>query len=125
MTYTLIAALTALAVVAVDLLVLRTRLLRSSRFWIAYAIMVGFQLLTNAVLTGRQVVQYADETIIGTGNDVGPPQFLGDGRLFYAPVEDLAFGFALVLLTLSVWDWLGRRGLQPVPRSGPPVWRRR
>lgn len=124
MTYTAIAVVGALVVVAVDLFVLRTRLLANSRFWVAYAIMVGFQLLTNAVLTGREVVQYADGTIVGTGNDVGPPALLGDGRVFYAPVEDLAFGFALILLTLSLWDALGRRGLQPEPTSGPPVWRR-
>jgi lycopene cyclase domain-containing protein len=123
-TYTAIAVVGALVVVVVDLFVLRTRLLANSRFWVAYAIMVGFQLLTNAVLTGREVVQYADGTIVGTGNDVGPPAFLGDGRVFYAPVEDLAFGFALILLTLSLWDALGRRGVQPEPTSGPPVWRR-
>ncbi|MDX6324500.1 MAG: hypothetical protein QOK15_854, partial [Nocardioidaceae bacterium] len=34
---------------------------------------------------------------------------LGDGRLGYAPVEDLAFGFALVLTTCVVWVLLGRR----------------
>lgn len=124
MTYTAIAVVTVAVVVAFDLFVARTRLLSDSRFWIAYSIMVGFQLLTNAVLTGRQVVQYADETIVGTGNDVHAPAFVGEGRLFYAPIEDLAFGFGLILLTLSLWEVLGRRGLQPGPRSGPPVWRR-
>jgi len=34
---------------------------------------------------------------------------VGEGRLVYAPVEDLAFGFALVLTTSVVWVWLGRR----------------
>jgi lycopene cyclase domain-containing protein len=29
-------------------------------------------------------------------------------RIAYAPVEDLLFGFALVLLTLSIWTRLRR-----------------
>lgn len=123
MTYSTITVLAVLAAVLMDLFVVRTGLVRRAEFWTAYAIMVGFQLLTNAVLTGRQVVQYADEAILGTGNDIAPPALLGEGRIFYAPVEDLGFGFALVLLTLSLWDCWGRRGLQPEPVSGPPRWR--
>jgi lycopene cyclase domain-containing protein len=123
--YTAIAVLGVLGAVAADLWLLRTRLLRHRDFWTAYAIMVFFQLITNGVLTGRQVVNYADDTIIGTGNDVAAPQMFSPGRLFYAPVEDLLFGFSMILLTLSVWVWLGRRGLQRIPFSGPPRWRRR
>jgi hypothetical protein len=29
--------------------------------------------------------------------------------LFHAPVEDFAFGFALVLATLATWSRLGQR----------------
>jgi hypothetical protein len=36
----------------------------------------------------------------------------------YAPVEDLVFGFALVLLTLDLWVWWGRRGVQRTPAAG-------
>lgn len=126
MSYTGIALVTFGVVVLVDLFVLRTRMITRRDFWIAYAIMVGFQFLTNAILTGTETVQYADDTIIGVGNDVavGRPPFLGEGRLFYAPVEDVFFGFALVLLTLSLWQFWGSRGLQAEPRSGPPLWRR-
>jgi len=125
MSYTLIAALAVLTVVVVDLLVLRTRLLLRADFWIAYAIMFFFQLLTNGVLTGREVVRYADESFLGIGNDVAEPVFIGSGRLFFAPVEDLLFGFAMILLILAVWMWLGRRGVQRTPFSGPPRWRTR
>lgn len=126
MSYTAIAFLTFAVVVLVDLFGLRTRMVTRKEFWIAYAIMVGFQFLTNATLTGTETVQYADDTIIGVGNDTSPgqPPFLGEGRLFYAPVEDVFFGFALVLLTLALWQFWGNRGLQPEPRSGPPLWRR-
>lgn len=127
MTYTQIAIVTAVVVILLDLFVLRTRMVLRRDFWIAYAIMIGFQFLTNAALTGTQTVQYADDTIVGIGNDVAPgrPPLLGEGRLFFAPVEDVAFGFGLILLTLSLWQWFGDRGLQPEPRSGPPIWRRR
>ncbi|MCH9718645.1 MAG: lycopene cyclase domain-containing protein [Actinomycetia bacterium] len=122
MSYTLIAVVAVAAVIVVDLAVLRTRLLLRADFWIAYAIMFFFQLLTNGVLTGREVVQYADDSFLGVGNDVAEPVFIGSGRLFFAPVEDLLFGFAMILLILAVWIWLGRRGLQRTPTSGPPRW---
>ncbi|MEV6970746.1 lycopene cyclase domain-containing protein [Hamadaea sp. NPDC051192] len=96
MTYTVSVVLGVLAAVAIDLWVLRTRLVAGLVFWATYPIVLLFQLLSNGVLTGRGVVVYADWTILGL-------------RIAYAPVEDLLFGFALVLLTLSVWVWLGRR----------------
>jgi len=121
----MIAVLTVVATVMMDLLLLRTRLVIRADFWTAYAIMVFFQLLTNGVLTGRQIVNYADDTIVGTGNDVAAPELFASGRILFAPVEDLLFGFAMILLTMSVWIWLGRRGLQRTPFSGPPRWRGR
>ena len=105
MTYTVAAALGALAAVGVDLFVLRTRLLARGVFWATYPIVVGFQLLSNGILTGRGIVRYDPDAITGL-------------RIAYAPVEDLFFGFAMVLLTLSTWVWLGRRGVQREPRAG-------
>ena len=52
-TYTAAAVLGVVVAVLVDLVVLRTRLLATSRWWMAYAIVVFFQLLTNGWLTGR------------------------------------------------------------------------
>ena len=105
MTYTGIAVLAALAAVALDRWAARTRLTTSGTWWTAYGIIFVFQLLTNGWLTGRRIVRYAPDAILG--DDRVP--FLGDGRLVYAPVEDLGFGFALVLTTSAVWVWLGRR----------------
>ena len=120
MTYTQLALTGVLVVVVLDLAVLRTRLLRRRVFWVSYAIIVSFQLLTNGVLTGSETVRYAGDEIVGTDEVT----FLGDGRIAYAPVEDLMFGFALVLLSLSLWVLWGRMGLQREPRSGPPrFWR--
>ncbi|WDZ84373.1 lycopene cyclase domain-containing protein [Micromonospora cathayae] len=105
MTYTAAALLGVVCVAGIDLFVLRTRLLLRPVFWATYPIIVFFQLISNGILTGRDIVRYDPAAIIGV-------------RLVYAPVEDLVFGFALVLLTLSVWVWLGRRGVQPTPRAG-------
>lgn len=105
MTYTQLALLGVVLAVVVDLGVLRTRLLTRASFWGAYAVVVFFQLLTNGWLTGREIVRYNPSAVIGDAD----PQFLGDGRAAYAPVEDLLFGFALALWTLGWWTWLGVR----------------
>ncbi len=104
MSYTAAALLAVAATVLLDLVVLRTRLLGRRVFWTAYAIVVFFQLLTNGVLTGRRIVTYDGDAILGSEQ----PQLLGDGRIAFAPVEDLLFGFALVVQTLAWWVWWGR-----------------
>ena len=95
MTYSVLAIAAVLTVVVIDLAVLRTRLVTRRAFWTAYAIVFGFQLVVNGVLTGLHIVRYNPDRIIGW-------------RIAYAPVEDLLFGFAMVTLTLSTWVWLGR-----------------
>jgi lycopene cyclase domain-containing protein len=105
MTYTTIALVAMAVAVAVDRWGVRTRLTASGTWWAAYGIIVVFQLLTNGWLTGRGIVRYDPGAIIGGGH----VRLVGDGRLGYAPVEDLGFGFALVLTTCVVWVWLGRR----------------
>jgi hypothetical protein len=82
---------------------------------------IFFQLLTNGILTGFGIVEYNGDAIIGSSTPKdSPPAFIGDGRLVYAPVEDLLFGFCLVVLTLIIWIWLGKKGIQRTPLSGPP-----
>jgi lycopene cyclase domain-containing protein len=94
--YTVLAVLGVLVAALVDLAVLQTKLLLHKAFWAAYLILLFFQLVTNGLLTGIPVVRYDPSAIIGW-------------RLVFAPVEDLLFGFALVVLTLSTWAWLGAR----------------
>ena len=124
MTYTQVALLGIAIAAAADLWGFRTRLLGRRVFWTSYAIIVFFQLISNGMFTGFNIVRYDGEAIIGsTSPSSGSPTFLGDGRIAFAPVEDLLFGFALVLLSLSAWVWLGRRGIQREPMAGPPFWR--
>jgi lycopene cyclase domain-containing protein len=125
MTYTQIAIVAVLLVVTADFWLFRTRLVTRKAFWVAYAIIVFFQLITNGLFTGFGIVLYDGAAIIGSTSPTdGLPPMFGDGRIAFAPAEDLLFGFALILLTLQMWVWLGRRGVQPLPKSGPPMWRK-
>jgi lycopene cyclase domain-containing protein len=103
MTYTVAVVAGVLGALSLDLLVLRTRLVAGRTFWLTYPIILAFQLASNGVLTARRIVTYDPSTIIGV-------------RVIHAPIEDLAFGFALVLSSLASWVWLGRR--QERERSG-------
>jgi lycopene cyclase domain-containing protein len=96
MTYTQAAFVGVAATLVLDLVVLRTRLVRRRLFWASYAVVLFFQLIVNGVLTGRNVVRYDESVIVGW-------------RVAYAPVEDLLFGFAMVTQTMAWWAWLGRR----------------
>lgn len=119
MTYTQLCLVAVPASILLDLVVLRTRLVTRRSFWVSYAIVVVFQLMTNGWLTGRRIVVYDPHAVIGGAQ----PVLLGAGRVFYAPVEDLAFGFALVLQTLAWWVFWGRHGVQRQVRpraSWPP-----
>ncbi len=105
MSYTALAIAGITAAVLVDLAVVRTRLLRRKAFWTAYGIVLFFQLIVNGVLAGLPVVRYDPAAIIGL-------------RIAYAPIEDVAFGFAMVLLTLATWVALGRSAGRRAPRPG-------
>jgi len=123
--YTQLAVLSVVVVIVVDLFVLRTRMVTRKSFWVPYAIIVFFQLLTNGVLTGFAIVTYDGNYIIGESTPVeGAPPMFGEGRIAFAPLEDLLFGFSLVLLSICMWVFLGRRGVQRTPMAGPPIWRK-
>jgi lycopene cyclase domain-containing protein len=95
MTYTLAVGLGVAGALLLDLAVLRTRLVLGRVFWVTYPILLAGQLVANGILTGRRIVRYDPHAILGL-------------RVGYAPIEDLAFGFALVLTTLALWVRLGR-----------------
>ncbi len=107
MSYTSLSVLGVALSVALDWYVLRTRLLARRLFWVSYAIVFGFQLLVNGLLTANRVVIYNPVDIAGGAT----PALFGSGRIAYAPIEDVLFGFALVVQSLAWWVWWGRRGL--------------
>ncbi|NBO16202.1 MAG: lycopene cyclase domain-containing protein [Actinobacteria bacterium] len=99
MVYTEIAMIAVVFAVIVDLLIIKTRLTRKKVFWTSYSIILPFQLITNWWLTSRNIVMYSPEAIIGV-------------RIASAPVEDLMFGFSLVLLVMALWVFWGKQGFQ-------------
>jgi lycopene cyclase domain-containing protein len=92
--YTQLAIAAVASAVIFDLLIAKTHLLARKLFWTSYAIVISFQLLTNWWLTSRNIVMYDPAVITGV-------------RIASAPIEDLLFGFALVLGVLSNWIRLG------------------
>jgi hypothetical protein len=121
MTYLEIGIIYVLLALTLDLFILKTKVLKLRMFWLSYTIVLFFQFLTNGILTKNLIVQYNDFAVIGGDYTKDVPPLIGDGRLFYAPVEDVFFGFAMILFTISIWLFLGRKGIQAKPYSGPPV----
>jgi lycopene cyclase domain-containing protein len=91
--YTLPAVLSVPAVVAVELLWLRTGLFRRPAYWISMVIVLAFQVAADGWLTklSAPIVRY------------DPHQLTGLRFPFDIPVEDYLFGFSLVTLTLLCW----------------------
>lgn len=93
--YTLGAVIAVVGALAFDLIGTRERLVTRAHFWVAYAIILFFQLVMNGLLTGIPIVTYDPGVHLGL-------------RVVNAPVEDIGFGFGLVLSVLTVWSRLGR-----------------
>jgi lycopene cyclase domain-containing protein len=96
MSYTITATVFLIASVLFDLFGTKIGLLKRKAFWSSYSIILPFQLLTNWWLTSRNIVMYRSGAITGL-------------RIASAPVEDLLFGFALVLSVLTLWVRVGKR----------------
>jgi lycopene cyclase domain-containing protein len=102
--YTLLTLLAMVLVVLYELVIARTGIFRTGSYWIAMAIVGFFQVLVDGWLTK------ASSPIVNYNSEV----FSGIRVFFHSPLEDFGFGFALVTLTMVVWDQLGRRATQSV-----------
>lgn len=97
--YTLLAAVSVGLVVALEVFVLHTGLLRTRTYWLSMAICYGFMIAVNGWLTklSAPIVTYDPDAIVGW-------------RVPWdIPVEDYLFGFSLLTLTMVLWDALGAR----------------
>ena len=96
MIYSDIALSAVFVAVVLDLFLLKSRMMTRGIFWLTYFLILPFQLLTNWWLTSNSIVMYTDTEIIGQ-------------RLAGAPIEDLLFGFSMILLTISAWEFFKDR----------------
>ena len=103
--YSMLAVLSAIAVVLIERFWLRTGIFRQAQYWIALAIIAVFQVLVDGWLTklSAPIVLYDDAETIG----VRAPWDI--------PVEDFLFGFSMVTLAIMLWV------LQGSSDSAPPV----
>jgi lycopene cyclase domain-containing protein len=113
MTYTIGAICAPVTVAALELTVLRTGILRRGRFWATIAITLAFQVAVDGWLTklSAPIVLYRPAAISG----VRWPWDI--------PVEDFGFAFAMITLTLTLWERAlrpGRRAPDPAPAAVPP-----
>ncbi len=97
LSYTQITVYALILTIFFDMFITKNSLLSTLRFWISYFIILPFQLLTDYWLTSREIVIYNSEAIIGL-------------RLAGAPIEDLIFGFAMILAVMSLWESKTKRG---------------
>lgn len=97
--YTVLTVAAVVAVVALELLVWRTGVFGTLRYWLSMAIVFAFQVLVDGWLTklSAPIVQYDEDQTLGV-------RFPWD-----IPVEDFGFGFAMVTLTLLLWKRSARR----------------
>ncbi|GGL38754.1 lycopene cyclase domain-containing protein [Phycicoccus endophyticus] len=98
--YTVLAVLAVLATVGLELLWLRTGVLRRVQFWLAMTVVLAFQVPVDGWLTklSAPVVRYDEARTLG----VRWPWDI--------PVEDFLFGFSMVTLTILLWARAGRSG---------------
>lgn len=103
--YTLLAVLSVLGVVALELFWLRTGVLRTAQYWIAMAIVFVFQVVVDGWLTklSAPIVIYDEDQIIG----LRVPWDI--------PVEDYLFGFSMITLTVMLWLRRGDRTTEERP----------
>ncbi|MFD2420754.1 lycopene cyclase domain-containing protein [Amycolatopsis pigmentata] len=118
--YTIAALAVPAAVVLLELALLRTGLFARGRYWAALAIVLAFQVPVDGWLTksAAPIVSYSASATSG----LRAP--------WNIPVEDFGFGFALVTLTLLLWEFFRERAVgadgpgQPAPVPGGPAARR-
>ncbi len=98
--YALASGVALVLVVVLELVVLRTGLFRDRAYWIAMAINLFFMVLVDGWLTklSAPIVRYDPD-------QKTPWRFPWD-----IPVEDFAFGIALLTLVMLLWDRAGGRG---------------
>ena len=93
--YTVLAAVSFLIATAADLF-LGTRLFRNKKFWVFWIVMFILIFIVNGYLTWRPIVTYGEKYYLGI-------------RLFTIPVEDFIYGFSLITMNISLWEYFTKK----------------
>lgn len=107
--YTVAAVVALVVVVALELLVFRTGLFRRPTYWASMGIVLGFQVIVDGWLT-----KLSAPVVIYNGAENTGVRFPWD-----IPIEDFAYGSALVTLVLILWERLGDRDAAGSARPSP------
>lgn len=108
--YPTMAVVAAVAVLAVELAWLRTRIFRDPAYWLSMAICYAFMIPVDGWLTklSAPIVLYRPEDT----SEIRP--------IWDILIEEYVYAFAMLTLVIVVWDHLGRRGVEPSPWEAEP-----
>ncbi len=97
--YPTLAVTAAIAVIVIELRVLRSGLFREPAYWISMAICYAFMIPVDGWLTKHSapIVLYR------------PDDTSGIYPIWDIPLEEYAYAFALLTLVMLAWDRLGRK----------------
>lgn len=93
--YTLISVIFVILTIALDF-ILKTRLIVNKKFWVFWSVMFILIFIVNGYLTWRPIVIYGESFYMGI-------------RLFTIPVEDFLYGFSLISLNITVWEYYNNK----------------
>lgn len=103
--YPTLAVVAAVAVVLLEVAVLRTGIFRDRAYWLSMGICYAFMIPVDGWLTKQSapIVTYRPEDTSG----IYP--------IWDIPLEEYAYAFAMLTVVMLAWDHLGRRGVDPSP----------
>lgn len=93
--YTILAAASVIIAAGVDLF-LGTKLFGSKKFWVFWVVMFVLIFIVNGYLTWRPIVTYGEKYYLGI-------------RIFTIPVEDFIYGFSLITMNITLWEFFTKR----------------
>ena len=95
--YTMLALVAVVTVVGLERFVFRSGLFRQRPYWVAMGIVFAFMVAVDGWLTKRSapIVIYREQDTSGWR------------PIWDIPVEDFAYGFALLTLVILIWDRAG------------------
>lgn len=98
--YTLIVVIYLSICLLLDLGILRTRLILSSRFLLFIPVVIILQTLVDNYLNGRW---------LGDGYIVGEYAQYSGIKIWHTPIENYFYGIALIWSNLIIYTWLTKR----------------